>query len=69
MNKQNNNLNEAIKIFFEQRPSISVRSFEREANVPTSTIANFIKGERNLPGKHLIRIYELTVKYGNEEEI
>ncbi len=55
---------EEIKIFFKDRPLISVKGFERECNLPFYTIANFLKDERGLPEKHIDTIIPLMEHYG-----
>jgi hypothetical protein len=53
-----------LRSFFKERPSLAVRSVEREAGIPNTTLKNtLIKGAK-FPAKHEFKLIPVLRKYG-----
>jgi chromosome partitioning protein len=54
-------------LFLRRNPALSISILEKEAGLPTSTLAKALGGDRILNAKHLNALYPILVKYGYNE--
>ncbi len=54
-------------LFLRRNPALSVSILEKEAGLPSSTLAKALNGDRILNNKHLNALYPILVKYGYNE--
>jgi chromosome partitioning protein len=59
--------NEQTVFFLRKNPALSVSILEKEAGLPTSTLAKALNGDRVLNTKHLAALYPILIKYGYNE--
>lgn len=55
---------EKLKIFLEERPSLSVRGIEREAELPSTKIKEFLGERQKLNADQEGRLLNILQKYG-----
>ncbi len=58
---------EKVILFIRQNPALSISILEKEAGLPSSTLAKAISGDRVLNQKHLASLYPILTKYGYNE--
>lgn len=53
-----------IADWLKERPSISLRGLEKEANLPPKTLSHYVNGRRKLNEQHLDTLLPILSKYG-----
>jgi plasmid maintenance system antidote protein VapI len=54
----------SIAYFLKDRPSISLRGLEKEADLPKKTLSHYVNGRRKLSDEHIEKLKPVLVKYG-----
>lgn len=54
----------SIADFLKDRPSISLRGLETEADLPTKTLSHYVNGRRKLSAEHIEKLIPVLSKYG-----
>jgi len=58
----------SIAEFLKNRPSISLRGIETEADLPTKTLSHYVNGRRKLSAKHIEKLIPVLLKYGFKQQ-
>ncbi|WP_369679155.1 ParA family protein [Siphonobacter sp. BAB-5385] len=58
---------EETLLFFRRKPALSVSAIEKQAGLPSGTLAKAISGDRTLNDKHLAALYPVLLEYGYAE--
>lgn len=54
----------SIAKFLKDRPSLSLRGLETEADLPTKTLSHYVNGRRKLSAEHIEKLTPVLLKYG-----
>ncbi len=54
----------SLQIFFDERPSLSKRGVEREAELPDTKIKEFLRSKQDLSVEQKNRLQQILEKYG-----
>jgi len=57
-----------IKAFLKNRPSLSLRGLEQEADLPTKTLSHYVNDRRKLSAEHIEKIMPVLSKYGFKQQ-
>jgi len=57
-----------LKEWLKKRPAISIRQLEKEAGVPSTTLAQYLGGTRKLPKKYHSQVLGASRKYGFKKD-
>jgi len=57
-----------IADWIKERPSISLRGLEKEADLPLKTLSHYVNGRRELNEQHLQRLIPVLERYGWESK-
>ena len=57
-----------IKKWLINRPCLSFRCLEKEADLPTKTLSHYVNGRRELNDQHLKKLTKVLVKYGFKQQ-
>lgn len=55
---------DSLKVFFQERPSLSKRGVEREAGLPDSKIKEYLRGKQDLSKEQITRLLQTLINYG-----
>lgn len=55
--------------FLRNNPALAISALEKEAGLPSSTLAKALKGDRVLNRRHLNALYPVLAKYGFKDEV
>ena len=58
----------SIADFLKDRPSLSLRGLEAEANLPTKTLSHYVNGRRKLSAEHIEKLIPVLSKYGFKQQ-
>lgn len=59
---------EVIKEWLTNRPSLSLRGLENEANLPAKTLSHYVNGRRKLSAEHIEKLMPVLSKYGFKQQ-
>ena len=57
-----------IADWLKERPSISLRGLETEANLPIKTLSHYVNGRRKLSAEHIEKLMPILLKYGFKQQ-
>jgi len=57
-----------MKEWLIERPCISLRCLEKEANLPTKTLSHYVNGRRKLSAEHIEKLTPVLSKYGFKQQ-
>jgi hypothetical protein len=58
----------SIADFLKDRPSLSLRGLENEANLPAKTLSHYVNGRRKLSTEHIKKLMPILYKYGFKQQ-
>lgn len=58
----------SIADFLKDRPSLSLRGLENEADLPAKTLSHYVNGRRKLSKNHLDTLLPILSKYGFKQQ-
>ena len=59
---------EVIKEWLTERPCLSLRCLETEADLPTKTLSHYVNGRRKLSAEHIEKLMPVLSKYGFKQQ-
>jgi hypothetical protein len=57
-----------IADFLKDRPSLSLRGLETEADLPKKTLSHYVNGRRKLSAEHIEKLKPVLIKYGFKQQ-
>ena len=58
----------SIADFLKDRPSLSLRGLEAEADLPTKTLSHYVNSRRKLSAEHIEKLIPVLSKYGFKQQ-